>query len=395
MFFRRSHIVIFFCLSVVTAYMVHLWNKSSPSGFVEFASYTPQVLSEKVQRIINTSDNVTEELRSYGSKMTETEDPQNCAIDRNYFERAFQETAPIYREERTKSPNEFPRVCMTYVMRSSFAEAETKLSPSFAICANGSFKKGAFKPCVTDQYVNIIYNYFGDITECLGIPQRDMLPQFYYDSGMHINVLGRHGEMGLAQLSKVSIADAANYVDEYIQEISSSNKSSCQRLKPYLKSLKLNASDKSQVCRMTAAPDSPLYNLFYFAIKYKHDQTLIQKLMQRPEYNILSRMQKLGLSEEQVDQEQLLQMLTALSSHAGAKTAVKMLSQYLQAAEVEGRQLSLKDFDFSEATGFSDYLNKYQDSGFKGYLNFLQQAARELNAVFKEGVCAPDSYLKL
>lgn len=404
MFIRKSHIIILFFLSIFTAYMVHLWNKSRPSGWADFASQTPQVLSSKVQKIIDTGGNVSEELRMLGSKMTETEDAQSCSQERIYFEKSLNQTAPIYREERTKNSNEFPRVCITYIMRSSFAGAEEKISPNFATCDHGSFKKGAFKPCVTDQYVNVVYNYLGDVTECLGLPQRDLLPQFYFDSGLHINAFGSSAELGVGKISRISVSSVGQDIESVIQEISNSSKSSCQRLAPYVKNLTSPLSGRDEMCSLLATPESPLTNLFYFALKFRKDRMLIQQMISQPEYDILRRLERLGWGAEQVDEEQLTQILTALSSHSGAKTAVKMLSKYLQVIEASGRQLQPSDFDFSvinqnetqaEMMSFAQYLRLYQDNGIQDYLYYLQQAARELNAVFKEGVCAPDSYLKL
>lgn len=53
--------------------------------------------------------------------------------------------------------------------------------------------------------------------------------------------------------------------------------------------------------------------------------------------------------------------------------------------------LNFKDSELS----FSAYLQLYQSSGAPGYLSFVRRAADELNSVFKEGTCVPDSYLAL
>jgi hypothetical protein len=497
MLFKRSHLFIFFALSICTAYVVHKWNKHTEIGFAEFASSTPQDLSEQIQKILAAGGDVKSGLRSLGAKGAEEvyncqcavagiespnfqfEEAKACDPARNYFEQGLQKIPPIYREERAKSSNEFPRVCMTYIMRNFFSGAQVTPSQSFAACttANSQPQPGVLKPCVTAQYVTTIYNYFGDISDCFAMPQRDFLPKLYNESGLHINTLGAGFDAGISQFVGVTIADSNEYFEKYKKEAMTSKKDSCQRLAPYLKSMKASTAEKAHRCQLMSVPENPLKNLFYLAIKYKRDVGSIKDFMNRPEFNIISRMEKLGLKKVDIDDEQMQQMLITLGFNAGAKSAVKMLSKYLEAVEISGRQLQLSDFNFSKEvmiynkvdretgvllkpvrkenesdqdyeirwqkklkkfteTGaqltasdvrykaqiepytqvdpitnesyatfkmswepgqlsFPAYLMAYQDSGSAGYLSSVRRAANELNTVFKEGVCVPDSYLQL
>jgi hypothetical protein len=44
---------------------------------------------------------------------------------------------------------------------------------------------------------------------------------------------------------------------------------------------------------------------------------------------------------------------------------------------------------------FAAYLELHQGTGTRGYVSLVSTAADELNSVFKEGTCVPDSYLAL
>ena len=497
MFFNRYFIFAFFGLSISTAYFVQKWNQDPSVGFTEFASSAPEELSGQIQQILSAGGDVKAGLRSLGAKGAEEvyncqcavagienpkfqfEDPKNCGPERNYFEKSLSQLPPIFREERAKSSNEFPRVCMTYIMNKFFEGSNGKPVEYFASCANRTAEpqRGSMKACVTSQYVNTVYNYFGDMTDCFGMPQRDFLPKLSNESGLHINTLGGGFDAGLAQFVKVSIADSNNYFEKYRKELLDSKRPSCQRLAPYMKNLKSVNPVRAQRCGLINVPENPLTSFFYLAIKYKRDMESIRDFMARPEFNILPRMNKLGVKSSQIDPEQLQQMLMILGFNAGAKSAVKLLGLYLGAVEQTGRKLQMSDFDFSKelriysrfdtasgvlekpkrkegetdeeleirwqkkmtsfldikgkfeaspvrykgaiepylatdaVTGetydtyrisfepgqlsFAAYLMNYQDSGAKGYLSIVREQANDLNTVFKEGVCVPDSYLKL
>ena len=131
----------------------------------------------------------------------EFETEKSCDPKRNYLKpmiEAFAKADPTksYVKNRTAAEiahSEVPRKCVTFVMR-SFLEAQSQkdATDSFAICEskNGIPRQGMMKACVTSDYVNLIYNSFIDVADCLELPQKLMLPKFLNESGFHLNAFG-------------------------------------------------------------------------------------------------------------------------------------------------------------------------------------------------------------
>lgn len=156
----------------------------------------------KVVKDINPNDKACDCNFSYSGHQTtvEFESEKSCNENRNYFSDNIAEFAKIdpsksYVKTRTSEvpKDSIPRKCVTYVMR-SFLEGGSQLnaSDSFATCdiGQGVPRQGAFKACVTEDYVNLVYNSFVDVADCMGLPQRMMAPKFLIESGFHINAFG-------------------------------------------------------------------------------------------------------------------------------------------------------------------------------------------------------------
>ncbi|PIS11839.1 MAG: hypothetical protein COT73_01795 [Bdellovibrio sp. CG10_big_fil_rev_8_21_14_0_10_47_8] len=498
--FPRYFILLFVGLSVVTAFVIHRWDQG---GSISLSSTATERLSGQIQEILKMPGvNITQELLKIGatgavevnncqctlagidSTYFQFESSQTCDPSRNYLKKDLQEIPALYREERSASSADFPRACMTYIMRMANADAEVVSSSVYAMCPNkkGKPQRGNFKPCITETYVNSVYNYFADLTDCMDVPQREYLPKLYNESGLHLNLLGRGFDAGIGQLVEPSIEDANDDFENYRAKIARSDKASCQRLAPYIAKLKPVPPKADFRCQLLTAPESPLLNMFYVMIKFHQDHRSIERRLD--EYDILEKMRVLGLTEgsgdRQFQKEQLIQMLLILAYNSGATGAVSKLDDYLDAVKAAQRQLTKEDFDIgresyvfirvradqksssgillrpeSQAPGqpeasrwedrrarfeadmqeylssanrrrykakiepftvkdpkqgpyqsykitwdpgqlsFAAYLMIYQTSGSAGYLSFVARVGQEINKVFKEGVCVPESYLAL
>jgi hypothetical protein len=135
------------------------------------------------------------------NKTIEFEDYKTCDPRRNYLKpiiESFAKADPTnsYVKSRSASENahaEVPRKCVTFVMR-SFLETLSQKNPfdSFAECSekNNIPRQGLLKACVTSDYVDMVYNSFVDVSDCLDLPQKVMLPKFLNESGFHLNAFG-------------------------------------------------------------------------------------------------------------------------------------------------------------------------------------------------------------
>lgn len=333
------------------------------------------------------------------------EDSQSCGDERNYLEKELAKIPSLYRDERARRPAEFPRECMTYILRKFLPGTETKSDSFFTRCdrRDTSPQRGAVKPCITANYVNAIYNYFGDFTTCFAVPQRDFLPILFNVSGLHLNALGADFAAGPGQLVGPMIERANRRFSEFKAEMLSSSKEACQNLVSSVRNLEPARVDLTQRCQLVLPPENPMLNIFYLVIKYKQDREEIEKSLKDTVLKITLRLSELGLGEKDYDPEQLIQMMTILAFRMGAQGAVLSLKEYLDLTVSQNRKLTLTDFDFGKENKiedkgnltFSAFLMSKQKTDSVGFLNSVKRAADELNEVLKGGTCVPDSYLAL
>jgi hypothetical protein len=392
--FPKYFIFVFVGLSILTAFAIHRFQNEETFGKRNFASVS--------------SDPSLSENAGMEQKDLSFEDLASCGSQRSQYEESLKEISPIFRDERAQSSSEFSRMCFIYMMKSKIISGN-KPSRDFARCAGAKGKpvSGAFIPCVTKNYVNSVYNYFGDVTDCLETPQRAQMPEIFNGSGGHLNALGGELEAGLAQMNSVTIAEANKKFDFFKNQIMTSEKESCQRLVPTLKKMTAAGSAESARCGFVSAPENPFVSILYMNIKYLQDRSLIREKMELE--NITARMKSLGLSESDYDKENLEQILITLGNNTGASTAVLLLSNYLKRIESLKRKLTVGDFNFGgnlaslqqavtgmkEPLTFPEYIRSNLRKGSPDYVKNVRNHADQLNREFKEGVCAPDSYLAL
>jgi hypothetical protein len=246
--------------------------------------------------------------------------------------------------------------------------------------------------CVTEEYVTTIYNTYTDVLDCLDIPQKDLLPKLFNESGMHVNTLGSGLDAGVGQLTSPAIAsvqqvasfDGKNqtWLENMKEEINKSDKPSCQRIAKNPQ-LFLKVSDKSQNrCVLISAPENPLKNILYTGIFYHYvlrsqigsryfkGYTFLPKgdeyvQLDRKnkdadftgyfaEYKVKERIKELGI--EKPNMQALKQMMVTLGYNTGMESAFIYLDKYLKFRKM--RKLKLKETDFDFQTHFYTKLTK-------------------------------------
>ena len=67
-----------------------------------------------------------------------------------------------------------------------FIDASSRASRYYSYCAQAG--GGPVRPkkthCITPEYVQSVYNSYVDVLDCLDIPQKDLLPKLFNESGM-------------------------------------------------------------------------------------------------------------------------------------------------------------------------------------------------------------------
>jgi hypothetical protein len=406
-------VMVFVAASIATALLYHRWQKGSLAGPNSVSSELP--LLEQVRDLFRRGQDQSVES---DSQIFEFETAADCDPDRNYLSSEVDKFPPIYRDVRARAAADFPRACLTYMMkRQALTWGPESGRTEFAQCANASSvaKPGLHKPCVSENYVNVVYNLFGDVTSCFEIPQKEFLPKLFAESGFHLNAMSAGFSAGIGHLSPAEIQNANVSFDQIKTRVQNSDLESCKRLRPYLdkiQALPIQTSEKAGkgVCSVMAPPQNPLRNLIYLAIKYEQHAVVVREGLKQ--YEIISLLQQAGL--KRVESEQLQQLLITLGFDAGPRSAVLYLKNFIEARLAAmkqglGRPVEEGDFRFEPdllqqrglasveigSMSFAQYLMMYQSSGSKDFLPRVMAHAKVLNSTFKEGTCVSDSYLSL
>ncbi|OYZ23338.1 MAG: hypothetical protein B7Y39_05395 [Bdellovibrio sp. 28-41-41] len=342
-------------------------------------------------------------LGSSEENKVELEDPNKCSKDRLYFQTSLKKIDPLFLKGRTeKEGSQFPMACVGYIMR-KFMDASAKPSRYYSYCSRAIGKPVRSKKthCVTEEYVTSVYSSYVDVLDCLDVPQRDLIPKLYNESGFHINTFGAGMDAGVGQLTGPAISsvqqlasfDGKNmtWLENIKEEVNKSTKPSCQRITKIPGLFNKISADSSQRCGLIAAPENPLKNVLYMGIFYhymlrsqtgarfykgytylpKSDATKGDELvaMDRKnkdielsgyfrEYKIKARIQALGI--EKPNMQALKQMMITLGYNSGMESAFIFLDKYLKARLQRKLKLAETDFDF-QTHFYSNYAKKLKN----------------------------------
>jgi len=415
--------LLFVGTSILTAFFFHRWEEGREPvrrhelassavalGEIEEMSRDPQSQERVVSGFGNDAEKCNCTRVPASSPLVQFESAEDCGGRFNSWSKQLEKLPPIFRDERARRPADFPRICLTYMMRQPFPRADR--SASFAGCAGEKPERKSEKSCVTESYVNAMYNIFGDVTECFGIPQKEFLPEIFYNSSFHVNALGAGFETGPGFLRAPAVARANIRFEDYKKQIVTTDSDACRRLRPYvpkLQPIRLDVKAKTGEgprCALMQPPENPLLNLLYMAIRYDQDRLALAYYAQK--YDIDGLFRRAGLMS--FEREQLDQMILTLASREGIATSVILVKNYLQSRIEGSKPVQLSDFDFQmgfaredlrkpashgEVMSFPAYLARWEKAGRGGYLSAVADSAQLLNSVFKEGTCVSDSYLSL
>lgn len=274
--------------------------------------------------------------------------------------------------ERSQESRELPRKCVTHVMNKFGASPK-----ALARCPGGmntAPQRGGSKPCISKNLVNLTYNHFVDVAECLNIDAKDLLPKLSNESGLLINTLGGGFDAGVGQLTQPAIEEVNKHYDRYLAEVEKAaiKKPACLRVmqyKPYLKKAKDPLAHR---CSFIVPPENPMKNIMYMAIynrmnmdnllgtKFIAGETFIDNngqmvaLTNTPSdrivggkfgnNNIQAKFAQLGITD--VNLSNLATMVAFNGYNTGPSTAFNMLNEYLDKRISAKRTLTERDFDF-------------------------------------------------
>lgn len=343
------------------------------------------------------------------STSTDFETPESCGPERNYLQKDLAQISDAFRTTRKEIPaGQAPRQCVTYIMK-NFMPLTTPMSfrsqcrdekgnaLSSPIRKFGD--KGFESPCVTETYVNSVYNAMIDVADCFNVPMKELLPKLFNESGLHINSLGGGFDAGVGQLTsgalKQDVFERFNGEEKnpsgfewYVNEMKKSDKASCKRIVAVPVAYTFNIPkgqklcsteaaatdptcykvwDSSNRCEFIAPPANPLRNVLTMAMLYRNNLRNVtgvnfsagQDVMNGEPFtagmkfggyfskgDYVERFRRLGATH--ADQEVIKQMFMGLGFNAGISAPREFLNDYLKQREDSGIKLSDSDVNFQD-----------------------------------------------
>lgn len=314
------------------------------------------------------------------SNILKFEDPAACGPERNYLEDSLKAMKAIdpqgfYTRGRDYSQTAeiLPRKCALFIMRRFWRdrartgeerrnediEFNRTASPDkqreikkvgqykpdahlFSKCAtntHGLPQRYAHKACVTEPYVNLVYNSLIDVADCLDVPAKFIAPKLSNESGLHVNAFGLVNDGGIGQFTKQALDDVVQNFDNFKGRITNSTKESCRRLRSIPGAIPRNSRDimtaDANRCHSIAVPPNPLrsliyYGVFYHATKRNSDKAYDRKTDPK-DANFVSTqdlMRQAGVAN--LDQDKIREMMFVMGYNTGPSRPSSILREWLK-----------------------------------------------------------------
>lgn len=441
----------------------------------EFASTDEEQLIQKIEKVNKSigamipQDDMTCACQ-FGDQanVLSFENPEDCGADRNYLEEKFKlfksvDPKGLFTAGRdySKSAEILPRKCALFIMRRFWKDralspeekrqadieynrtapptnqrevkdvSEYKQDPRlFSKCdldVNGTPERYGHKACVTEGYVNLIYNSLVDVADCLDVPAKFIAPKLSNESGLHVNAFGLVNDGGIGQFTDQALADVAQNYDNYKGKITGSEKESCKRLRSIAGVVPASGKDilfsDANRCHAISTPPNPLRSLVYYGIFYhstkRNAAGAFNKSGDSKDPNFkgtAALMKEAGISD--FDAEKIKEMLFVMAYNSGPGRPAVFFREWLKyrIETLKKYPITKADFNmeywpershFKEKFGaarvtamnkkgkpltLAEYLFAYKDSV---YIAAVKAQARVLDKGLGEGTCTESNFLEL
>lgn len=271
------------------------------------------------------------------------EDKLACDSTRLFYEQQIQKNPKLKEMSAARfvAPGEFSHQCLTFSMNQF-----TVPKANYAICerSGGNPLLPGHKPCVTPTLVNLTYNAFMDVTKCLDLNPKNLMPKVDFESGFFLNTYGENKKAGIGQLSKPEIDLVNTHFEKYWKEVEkkATQNSYCSRLMASKDIINPVSSSNDERCSLIGLPHNPVRNIFYLAVLHKQNTADVTTKLEA--LQIKGRLEALGLNKP--DMKFFVSMMTTAADTMGFERAVQILDSYLTQRQQAGLNLRPADFDF-------------------------------------------------
>jgi len=396
------------------------------------------------------------------------EKPEDCGDDRNYLQdkfQAFKKADPkgLFTAGRdySKTADVLPRKCVLYIMRKFWKNraltpeeklqadieynrtappdqqrdikpvTEYKKDPHlFAKCdkdPNGLPERYGHKACVTEDYVNLVYNSLIDVADCLDVPAKFIAPKLSNESGLHVNAFGLVNDGGIGQFTDQALADVAQNFDNFRGRIVGSTKESCKRLKSFPGVVPASGKEilvqDANRCHAISTPPNPLRSLVYYGIFYHATKRNANGAFNKskddkdPNFKSIEELLKqAGIAD--YDREKMKEMLFVMAYNAGPGRPAIIYREWLKYRLQTIKKYPITKADFNmdywptrdqlkakygeerakalnkkgKPLTLAEYMFAYKDSL---YIAAVKAQARMLNKDLGEGTCTEPKFLQM
>lgn len=330
---------------------------------------------------------------------------ESCGPERAYFLQGLNNLPADYRQTRQQvADGGLPRSCVSYIMN-NFIDARINKSMSYGYCGNtsgqptrGADGTGYLMPCVTESYVNSVYNSIADVSDCLNIPIKELMPKLANESGLHVNTLGPDADGGVGQLTRSALSEVYMRYENipnrestlvyFLNEMKKSSKKSCQRILAQKSAYQIEVPKGQKLClihetdancfkpwmvqsrcEFMTMPNNPLRNVLFTAVYYRSMHKSATGVNYRAgedviwtdegsvpmkqdlayggfigRKEIVERLTNLGLRNP--SPEVVRQILVSFGFNGGIGTGQTLLDNWLKLREARNLKLREEDLDF-------------------------------------------------
>lgn len=354
--------------------------------------------------------------------------PRKCAL---FIMRKFWKDRALSPQEKLDADIEYNRTAPEKEKRPVKTLAEYKQDPSiFSKCdkdPNGVPERYGYKACVTEDYVNLVYNSLIDVSDCLNVPPKFIAPKLSNESGLHVNAFGLVNDGGIGQFTNQALEDVKQNFPDFKSRIMGSSKESCKRLRSFpgvipSSSKEILSADENR-CHAITTPPNPLRSLIYYGIFFhatkRNADGAYNKSKDSKDDNFKSieaLMKEAKISD--FDSKKIQDMLFVMAYNAGPGRPATIYREWLKYRIDTLKKYPIKKADFDmnywpeadqikEKAGearaklvkkgdkpltFAEYLFAYKDSL---YIALVKAQARKLDKGLGAGTCTEAKFLEL
>lgn len=288
------------------------------------------------------------------------EDPAQCGPERQVeFSPRVKEL--LFADSQNDFESKLAKKCVTHIMN-HFGFPGI----GYANCQSttGNPKISGFKPCVTESLVDLTYNSYMNVADCLDVDPKFLISKIDFESGFLSSAVNRNQLSGLGQLNREAIAEVNHHFDEYIHQIEKAApaKRSCANLLLAKDLLNRAVEGSEQRCSMIGLPENPLRNIFYMAVLNKINQQKIESLL--VQRRMREKLEQLGLKNP--DMHSFTGMLALAAASIGFSVTADIFTDYVDKRIANQLMLTAGDFDFGNSKNLVNEARDYVMSSFIG-----------------------------